>query len=85
MINNSDNDSISLHNITCRDQTRKISFLNPTIVLFWIMLTVMGMWYSIAAPFLPSESAAIGVSQSYLGFMFSALPLSFALVAPSIG
>jgi hypothetical protein len=37
-----------------------LSFSDPTIILFSIVLMMEGMWYSIAAPFLPSEADSIG-------------------------
>jgi hypothetical protein len=43
------------------EKAEKISFMDPKIILFWVLLTVQGMWYSMAAPFLPSEAASIGI------------------------
>jgi len=43
-----------------RKQKKKLSFSDPTIILFSIVLMMEGMWYSIAAPFLPSEADSIG-------------------------
>lgn len=67
------------------NKRNKLSYTDPTIIFFGILLAMEGMCYSIAAPFLPSEANSIGISQSYLGVMFSAYPIAFALSSPFIG
>lgn len=75
-----DDDSESTANFFRMSRRKKI-----TVILFCFSNFFIGLFYSILAPFFPTEAAKKDVSSSMVGFIFGSFELVLVLISPIFG
>jgi len=62
-----------------------MGFWDKSIVSMFIITALSNSAYAIIAPFLPFEFEKKGISQSYIGYIFSVYSLAVIITSPLIG